>query len=324
MTFVDDEHLDARLVMESSPKFAGMLRATEQGAELRGVVRASADGRTRYLTMALFAIVMGGAGAAILLVSAPSGKINYGFVPLLAVAVFFAALAAGLRSIATRSFPIAVNRLNAVLATALETNPQVVPTHPISKRTGRAIGFGALGLQFAAVTVAVSIAGGPLIGVLSAVVLTFIGVVAMRVGRASTPRLEGTELRAGYRRVDLTQVSDVRARGPLMSLSDGHARVVLSSALGRPETVQEADRLLTSAAPETSAREMSIALVARAVGDVVARNALDETTASALHRPVTMPGFSRPGPRLDTAALAPVGVILCGYAALFALFAVVR
>jgi hypothetical protein len=208
------------------------------------------------------------------------------------------------------------------LAGALETTPPLVPTRPQSTRAATRIGLVFVALQFVAVGARVGVNGGAVAGLVAAGGFAAIVLFASRASLYWRPRLEGTELRAGLRRLDLTQVNDVRARAGLMSLSDGRTRIVLTSALGRPEGREGAQLAFTS--PDASADLLEQVRLFQAVDDAIGRCPLDERTATTLHRPVTMPGVSRSGPRFDPFALAPVLIMFGGFALVVVLLAAWR
>jgi hypothetical protein len=221
-----------------------------------------------------------------------------------------------------RTFPLMVNSLSGALAAALDTTAPLVPTDPQSTRTATRIGLVFVALQFVAVGARVAVNGGFVAGFVAAAVFAAIALVAYRASLYWRPRLEGTELRAGLRHLDLTQVNDVRARAGLMSLSDGRTRIVLTSALGRPEGREGAQLAFT--APDASADLVEQVRLYQAVDDAISRCPLDERTATTLHRPVTMPGVSRSGPLFDPSALAPVLIMLGGLALALVLLAAWR
>jgi hypothetical protein len=79
---------------------------------------------------------------------------------------------------------------------------------------------------------------------------------------------------------------------------------------GRPELRDDAQSTFRS--PDASADLVEQVRLYQAVDDAIGRCPLDERTATTLHRPVTMPGVSRSGPRFDPAALAPVLIMFGG------------
>jgi hypothetical protein len=258
----------------------------------------------------------------VLVAGAPRGKIDVGFLFLAGFAAFFGGMAYGLRRLLKRTFPLQVNGLSRALAAALDTTPPLVPTDPRSTRSSARIGLVFVALQLVAIGARVAVNGGAVAGFVAAAVFAAVVLFASRASRYWTPRLEGTELRAGFRRLDLTQVNDVRARAGLMSLSDGRTRIVLTSALGRPELRDDAQSTFTS--PDASADVVEQVRLYQAVDDAIGRCPLDERTATTLHRPVTMPGVSRSGPRFDPSALAPVLIMFGGFALVVVLLAAWR
>ncbi|MDQ1511637.1 MAG: hypothetical protein QOG50_3481 [Actinomycetota bacterium] len=314
-------YVDARLVLASA-RFSGTLSATDDGSQLCGAIRPSTDDTFRIGFMVTGAIITAIVSLTMLLAGASSGRIDLGFLALAVLAALFAVVAYWLRRLIEGVFPVAVNGLSTALASALDTSPPPVPIQPRSTRNPRRIGLAFIALQLVAFGARIAVHDGVVAGVISAAIFAVVAVFVYRASRWWRPRLQGTELHAGFRRLDLTQVNDVRARSALMSLSDSGTRIVVSSALGRPEALAGAQLALTS--PDTSQDLLEAAQLFQAVGDAVSRCPLDERTAATLHRPVTMPGVSRPGPRFDPSALVPVLIMLGSFALALALLATWR
>jgi hypothetical protein len=322
---VDDSgFVDARFVGDNSPRFRGSLHATANGSELRGLISPSTDERVRMLTFAVVTALTFVVALIWLISSAPAGRVDTGVFLVAGVGIFFALMTLGMRRLSERTFPGASNNLARALATTLDTQAQPVPTRPFSGRNALLVVLAFVVLQAALVGARVGLVAGVGRGVFIAAWFLLLLVLVVRVSIWWSPNLRGTELRVGMRHVNLVAVSDVRARGPLMSLSDGQHRVVVSSALGRSESEAHATDLLQGVSAASGARALDRARLVEAVAETVTRCPLDETTAGTLHRPATLPGVSRPGPRIDLQGLWPVALMLGGFAGGFVILALTR
>src|ERR1700722_17920601 len=222
---IGSEYVEARLVSPNTPRFIGELTGTADGSRIVGLVQPPRDSTFRAASMWSVGAGVGVGGLAVLFSSAASGRINGGSVVILVLAVVFGLFAVGVRRLDDRIFPVSANRLGTALATAVDAEPPHLATRPLSPRTATTIAIVGAGLQFAFFGVRIGIVAGPAIGAAGAAFFALIFLLAYRVGKWSRPELRGTELRVGFRNLDLTQVSDVRARGALMALYDGHTRV---------------------------------------------------------------------------------------------------
>jgi hypothetical protein len=259
-----------------------------------------------------------------LISTAPEGKVDTGVFLVAGAGIFFALFALGMRRLAERTFPAASNTLARALASTLDTAAQPVPTRPFSGRNALLVVLAFVVLQAALVGARVGLVAGVGRGVFIAAWFLLLLIFVARVGIWWSPKLRGTELHVGMRRVNLVAVSDVRARGSLMSLSDGQHRVVVSSALGRSESETHAIEVVRGVSAASTARALDRARLVEAVAETVNRCPLDETTAATLHRPATLHGVSRPGPRIDLQGLWPVALMLGGFACGFAILALTR
>src|SRR5436190_3054607 len=330
---VGPDSVVAYLLSESPSKFRGQLSAKDHGCHLAGLVHAS---RVESVRLGMFA-----AGAVILVLSAlamlasrAGGDVGVAWAVLLASACGCALFFVGLRYLLNRSFPVEANRLNRALATALEAELPRPARPTVSGRASMLILAGVLGLQ-AAVFGMRAVAGGGSVLEGGAWGIGFLGMLPLLVlaVRWSQPRLlgptqHGPTVRVGWRRVQLDSVVSVRARGGLLALSDGLSRVVVSSALGRPERLDDEPAPDPGVARQRSWLTGSTAeerqTLARAVQEVVQRCPLDPKTAATLHRPPTTSSPTMASPKVDPQSLATLVALALALAMLIGIVTVVH
>jgi hypothetical protein len=316
--FGDDGTLRANLVAQSPPRFTGELSGSPSGCELRGFARPARDDSFRFGFLAIPAAGLGLAAAVVWVTSTLDGTTDLGtFLLLLGLAALCGLIALGTRRLTARTFPLAVNRLSHALATPLQCDAPQVATRPFSAATAKTIMYGFVGLQVVLVLARISLAARPVPGFFALLIFVAVVVVGLRAARRWKPHLDGSTLQVGFRVVDLDRISEVTARGAVMALSDERARVVISSAFGRPETAAEAATLLDTPPPNTPSGALEAARIAVAIDAAVSRCPLDEPTAAALHRSASLPHLAGRPPRIDPFLAAPSAVFLAGFVAAF-------
>jgi hypothetical protein len=311
--------------MGESPRFVGAWSPAEERVRLGGYLRPPSGTGFRDGFFAVGAVAFTLSAVGVWVSSTLDGETELGGVLLLlAVTAFSTFLAIATRALGARAFPLAANRLSRALASALECTAPTLPEVPLAARTIKRFVAVVVAVTVLAQVVRFALVASPVTGVVLFLAYSSVLVLGFRIAMWWQPRLHGSVLQVGLRRVNLDAVHDVRARPAVMSLSDGRSRVTISSSFGRPARAREARELLEAPMPGRSSRARQEAEVVVAVDGVLERCALDPPTAAALHRTPALPDAVGRAPYVDPVAAAPAIAVLVGVACALVLSSLLR